>query len=457
MSIGYSPPAPGSKIIIVGGGCFGISTAYALALKNQYEIYVFDRNEIPSPDAASCDINKIVRMDYANDTLYMHLMMEAFTIWDEWNKERQEQKLDPVYHNVGVLLFSDKDKMGKFENDCLKNIREAGYGHLVEEFTSPEQIIQRFPLFKQAVENGFNTAYFNKAGGWCNSSEAVKHLYNKCVQLGVKFVVGNEGCLQELVRDPKQPQTVIGIKTQDDITHYGDLVILTTGSWTASLVDMYQQVTATGQQVIQFKPPQHLLKSWENMPVWCGNLSNTGYYGFPPNADGKMKVGKHHSGYLNPCLKDGVSFPRTQVTHAQDTIPIGALHGFRKFLNKFLPETSKLNISHARVCWYSDSIDGDFVIGPHPDYKNLIVATGDSGHGLKFIPVLGFKIREIIEGKDTDYARAWKWRNMQTQDTKLDGLRADALLQRLVLCEPNNKEARMATLEEFKVDPRAKL
>lgn len=32
---------------------------------------------------------------------------------------------------------------------------------------------------------------------------------------------------------------------------------------------------------------------------------------------------------------------------------------------------------------YSDSIDGDFVIGPHPDYKNLLIACGDSGHGLK--------------------------------------------------------------------------
>lgn len=32
---------------------------------------------------------------------------------------------------------------------------------------------------------------------------------------------------------------------------------------------------------------------------------------------------------------------------------------------------------------YSDSIDGDFVITPHPDYKNLVVAAGDSGHGMK--------------------------------------------------------------------------
>lgn len=51
--IDYSPPAPGAKIIIVGGGCFGLSTAYALALKKQYEIYVFERQAIPSTDAAS--------------------------------------------------------------------------------------------------------------------------------------------------------------------------------------------------------------------------------------------------------------------------------------------------------------------------------------------------------------------------------------------------------------------
>lgn len=53
LSIMYTPPSPHSKIIIVGGGTFGLSTAYALSQKNQYDIWVFDRQEIPSPDAAS--------------------------------------------------------------------------------------------------------------------------------------------------------------------------------------------------------------------------------------------------------------------------------------------------------------------------------------------------------------------------------------------------------------------
>lgn len=51
----YEPPKPNSKIIIVGAGCFGLSTAYALSkdkVKN-YDICVYDRGTIPIPDAAS--------------------------------------------------------------------------------------------------------------------------------------------------------------------------------------------------------------------------------------------------------------------------------------------------------------------------------------------------------------------------------------------------------------------
>lgn len=84
----------------------------------------------------------------------------------------------------------------------------------------------------------------------------------------------------------------------DEKIHYADRVVLTTGSWTAGLINMHNQVVASGQQVIHFSAPSDaaLRKSWENLPVWCGDLSNTGYYGFPMTAQGKMKIGKHSSG-----------------------------------------------------------------------------------------------------------------------------------------------------------------
>ncbi|CEI98359.1 hypothetical protein RMCBS344292_12468 [Rhizopus microsporus] len=396
----------------------------------------------------------------------MHLAIESLPLWHQWNKERAEKNQCPVFHQSGVLLFGQED-FSDFEKKSIKAIQEAGYGHFIDVYSSPEEIVRAFPQFQQAVDNGFKKAYLNKQGGmylvahfrycvthllgWCNSAEAVKHVYQKCLENGVHFVVGEKrGHFAKLYCDPKNPTTVLGIQTVDEKIHHADLVLLTTGSWTAGLVDMHHQVIASGQQVVHFTPPPQLKETWEKMPVWCGDLSNTGYYGFPVNADGKMKIGKHHSGYLNPRETDQTSVPRTQVTHECDTIPIGALREFRQFLGKFLPETSALDITYARMCWYSDSIDGHFVVCPHPDYHNLVVATGDSGHAMKFMPVIGFKIRDVIEGIDSDYTRAWKWRQLEAQDTQLDNLRAATLIQRVILEEKGNEEARMATLEEFK-------
>lgn len=63
-----------SKIIIVGGGVFGLSTALWLARAGYSDIIIFDRCQLdknfydPSNgcDGASADINKVFRMAYAD-------------------------------------------------------------------------------------------------------------------------------------------------------------------------------------------------------------------------------------------------------------------------------------------------------------------------------------------------------------------------------------------------------
>ena len=42
------------------------------------------------------------------------------------------------------------------------------------------------------------------------------------------------------------------------------------------------------------------------------------------------------------------------------------------------------------MCWYTDSLDNSFVIDYVPGYADTVfVASGGSGHGFKFLPVLG--------------------------------------------------------------------
>lgn len=60
-------------ILIVGGGAFGLSTAYHLAQKGYSNISVFERDDhIPPRYSAANDLNKIVRAEY-EDPFYTDL------------------------------------------------------------------------------------------------------------------------------------------------------------------------------------------------------------------------------------------------------------------------------------------------------------------------------------------------------------------------------------------------
>lgn len=74
------------NVIIVGAGCFGLSTALYLLKDdggNSYNVTIIDASPtIPAPDAASSDLNKVVRSTYA-DPYYTRLAKEAISLWKE--------------------------------------------------------------------------------------------------------------------------------------------------------------------------------------------------------------------------------------------------------------------------------------------------------------------------------------------------------------------------------------
>jgi sarcosine oxidase/L-pipecolate oxidase len=71
---------------------------------------------------------------------------------------------------------------------------------------------------------------------------------------------------------------VKGIRTADGKEHYADLVILATGAWTASLIDMEGTLTATGHAVVHFKPDEKTCQNYftKDFPVWAGDISHLG-------------------------------------------------------------------------------------------------------------------------------------------------------------------------------------
>ena len=62
-------------ILIIGAGCFGLSTAHALAKAGYTDITVLDRDDqAPSRFSAANDLNKVVRAEYA-DGFYTDLAL----------------------------------------------------------------------------------------------------------------------------------------------------------------------------------------------------------------------------------------------------------------------------------------------------------------------------------------------------------------------------------------------
>jgi glycine/D-amino acid oxidase-like deaminating enzyme len=68
----------------------------------------------------------------------------------------------------------------------------------------------------------------------------------------------------------------------------------------------------------------------------------------------------------------------------------------RKFLSKYLPSVNG-PVRRSQVCTYTLSPDRHFVIDVLPDYPNVSIAAGFSGHGFKFAPVVGEILADLAE------------------------------------------------------------
>ena len=132
-------------------------------------------------------------------------------------------------------------------------------------------------------------------------------------------------------------------------------------------------------------------------PLWGADISQTGWYGFPLNDEGVLKVANHGPGKrMHPSAPREVD-PSTEAT-------------FRDFLRTTFPDLVDAPLVESRLCLYCDTWDGNFWIDHHPRCEGLIVAAGGSGHAFKFAPMLGEIIVDVLERRPNPYAKRFAWR-----------------------------------------------
>ncbi|MGA7061532.1 MAG: FAD-dependent oxidoreductase, partial [Candidatus Acidiferrales bacterium] len=66
-----------------------------------------------------------------------------------------------------------------------------------------------------------------------------------------------------------------------------------------------------------------------------------------------------------------------------------ALAAAQNFVARRFPALKNAPIVETRVCQYENTSNGDFLIDRHPDFDNIWLVGGGSGHGFKHGPSLG--------------------------------------------------------------------
>ena len=370
---------------MVGGGIFGTSVARELK-KRGHSVTLFDSGPLPNPDASSSDISKVIRADYGADRFYAELATKAITGWHQWNEESGQK----LYEETGNLwLAPNPMTKGQFEFESCRVLSELNYP--IEPLEKSE-IQKRFPAWKQA---GYSHGYFNRRGGWAKSTSTVAWLLEKAAEEGV--ILRQNNGMTELLEHAGQ---VDGIITQDGTKHRSDLVIIATGAWTPRLLPwMAQILKSVAQPVYHFQLADPSAYQGNQFPQWGANVSETGWYGFPAQDEGILKVAHHGRGIRMNFGDNQSVFPEMDKK-------------FRNFLSSAFPELQDAPIVKRRLCFYCDSLDGDFWIDHDAERKNLVVATGGSGHGFKFGPVLGEIIADVAEQKSNPWAYRFQRRSV---------------------------------------------
>jgi glycine/D-amino acid oxidase-like deaminating enzyme len=348
--------------LIIGAGIFGLSAALALRARGD-AVTLCAAGDIPHPRAASTDISKVVRADYGSDDLYTTLGMEAIAGWHRWNDALGEQ----VYFETGVsFLRRTPAQPDDFEYESHRLLTAEG------RILPPARPM---PAWHPDYAHG----YINPAGGWARSGRTLELLAERARAEGVTLRENSPAA--ELVPG--------GVRLRTGETLRAGRVLVAAGAWTPTLLpELAGFLTPTGHPVFHLTPADPTLFTPPHFMTFTAEIATSGWYGFPFNPfAGVVKVANHGVGQqLDPVHDE-------PVVTAEDEAAL------RAFLRGALPALAEAPITYTRRCLYCDTPDGDFLISAVPNREGVFVATGGSGHGFKFGPVLGGLIADVMAGR----------------------------------------------------------
>ncbi|WP_366414702.1 FAD-dependent oxidoreductase [Paenibacillus sp. GP183] len=172
----------------------------------------------------------------------------------------------------------------------------------------------------------------------------------------------------------------VTVTTADGVYEAGRLVI-SPGAWAPSLLEDMGLSLKIERQVMMWFAPTDGIEPFRlgQLPIYVWEAEDgVQFYGIP-------SLGLRGEGVK-------VAFFRMGQTCTADTIDRNVydfeVAKMREYIGNRIPQL-KGKFLQAKTCLYSNTPDEHFVISLHPEYKQVAIGAGFSGHGFKFVSVVG--------------------------------------------------------------------
>lgn len=358
------------RIVVVGAGIVGLSTAYALLAQGMRDVTVLEQEMVDHQRATSHGFSRLLRFEYGSDSLYSRMVLLSLARWKrlEWITKRT------LYTPTGLLVLGTEDDNFTEPGYCL--LREFG---LPIEHLFQEQSRQRFPQF---ATRPYDMLTYNAEAGVLHASTCLCTLRDLILDLGGEIY---ESCrVIRLVNDSQAHPVHLHLSSGERLV--ADRVVLATGPWVHRLLAyLYLPVRVTRQYLLYFAGLPY--SSFE-AGVFPAFISRE-LYGFPIHngCNGWLKAASHNFGV--PIDPDEVS-----------TLDHSVITQVTSKIQELLPAVRQARLAHVDACMYDVSPDEDFILDHVPYDPRIVFATGLSGHGFKFGLLLGELLSSMICGTE---------------------------------------------------------
>lgn len=347
-------------VAVIGAGVFGAWSAERLQRAGA-TVALVDAYGPANALASSAGESRVTRLSYGGDPLYSEMARESLAAWESLSRLSGT----PIFYRAGVLWFSPA------ADAYMK--KSLTY---LERTATPHRRLTAKAMRKEYPQMRFDDgeAGFLEIGtGALIAGRAVQALV---AVSNLSVHIGRVGP-PERARGAYEPLPGLRAKT----------LVYALGPWLPGLFPklLGRRIVATRQEVMHFgTPPGDRRFEVASQPVWADFNNGDIVYGMP-NLEGQgFKIAfDAHGEEVDPDTQD------RRVSEA-------SVDRARAYLAQRFPDLADQPLVHSRVCQYENSSNGDFLIDRHPEFENVWLVGGGSGHGFKHGPAVGRIVAEHV-------------------------------------------------------------